>query len=128
MTNPIPDQLPDPQPIVEQPNPIAAQEARPLRTSPPDAAPNPAETFYVDYGVTLPNGNVHWTIYNQRLVNTPSARADFVQALRNTADELGFNQDEFLSRFRWHTRHVHLTDLGSLPITADSAVTERIDA
>ena len=115
VTDPIPDSLPAPEPIavtVDLVDPIAEE---------PVVPESPAETAYIEYGIRLPNGQVHWGSYSSRPIDTPETRRIFVDVLRKTADDLGFSQDEFLSRYAWHGRHVRLLDLGEVPVTSEVA-------
>jgi hypothetical protein len=100
------------------PPPIEATEL-PLPEEPP--APNLSETAYVEYGLKVPNGAVHWGSFLNRPLDSAEARSVFVQVLKATAAEMGWDETEFLSRYTWQGRHVHLTDLGVVPITSEAA-------
>lgn len=108
MTETIPDILPTPSPI----------EATEL---PAEQAPNLSETAYVEYGLKVPNGAVHWGSFLNRPLDSAEARTVFVAVLKATAAEMGWDETEFLSRYTWQGRHVHLTDLGVVPITSEAA-------
>lgn len=115
VTDPIPDPLPAPEPIEATVDPIAVVIEDPVV---PESS---AETTYIEYGIRLPNGQVHWGSYSGRPIDTPETRRIFVDVLRKTADDLGFSQDEFLGRYAWQGRHVRLLDLGEVPITSEAA-------
>lgn len=117
LTTPIPETLAPPSPIeatVPPPNPIEAAEQ-------PAPEPNPAEVTYIDYGIKLESGEIYYGSYLGRAIDTPESRRVMVDVLRKTAAELGMGEEDFVGRFRWVSRHVHLTHLGELPITAEAA-------
>ena len=66
----------------------------------PPAAPS------VQVGLKLPNGNVLWdnALFCGNPLATPEQRALLLHALSKTAVELGFDEDEFLSRYGWAKR------------------------
>jgi hypothetical protein len=75
-----------------------------------------------EYGVELPNGDVHWGIALTRPIATPEDRKQFLEIVKNTAKEIGFPEDEFVKGYKWRTRDItvsgttwHLTDPSALP-------------
>jgi hypothetical protein len=65
---------------------------------------------YTEYGLQAPNGQVSWGTAVGRPINTEAERQVVVLVLRRTAEELGYPEDEFLSRFRWVPRTVQILD------------------
>jgi hypothetical protein len=60
----------------------------------------------VEYGLLTPAGNVLWNRFHGRTFETLYARAMMVKVLKKTAEECGFAEDDFLSRYRWQVRRV----------------------
>jgi hypothetical protein len=65
---------------------------------------------HLEYGLQLPNGQVTWGTAIGRPINTEPERQLVVLVLRKTAEELGFPEAEFLSRFKWVPRNVQRID------------------
>jgi hypothetical protein len=59
-----------------------------------------------EYGIISPNGQSHWGSFIQRPLATEQDRSLLSIALHRLAHELGFDEDEFVNRFRWTTRTV----------------------
>jgi len=81
-----------------------------------------------EYGVELPNGDVHWGTALGRPITTPEARKTFLEIVQNTAREIGYPEDEFVGRYKWRTRDIEvslkpwqLTDPSALPIEEPEA-------
>lgn len=59
-----------------------------------------------EYGLTLPNGLIAWNEFRGHPVQTSQQRWHLLQVLRKTADEIGFSEGDFLSRYGWVSRSV----------------------
>lgn len=61
---------------------------------------------YIEYGLQLPNGEVHWGQYLNRPIKTEADRALMAAVLHRTAGECGFEEDEFVARYNWVARGI----------------------
>ncbi|QDH91877.1 hypothetical protein SEA_PHRAPPUCCINO_47 [Mycobacterium phage Phrappuccino] len=77
----------------------------------------------VQYGVRLPNGTVSWGELGGHNLNTAEGRAALLGALRASAENLGFSEEDLLRQYRWTTRRTTVlsVETGDLPITDQSA-------
>lgn len=62
----------------------------------------------LEYGLQLPNGDVHWGSYLNRPINTEAERSVMALVLHKTAEECGFDEDEFVGRYQWVRRTVEV--------------------
>ena len=62
----------------------------------------------LEYGLKLPNGNTFWGQWGNNVINTPASRSVFREALGQTAVELGWDVEEFVTRYKWVTRTVEV--------------------
>lgn len=71
-----------------------------------------------EYGLVLPNGEVAWGGYRGHPTETAEQRWVLWQALRKTAVEIGFDEDEFLSCYGWVSRRVTtiIRDYANFPL------------
>jgi hypothetical protein len=79
-----------------------------------------ADSVRTEYGLLLPNGTVAWNEYRGHSVETPEQRWRLLQVLRMTAEEVGFDEDEFLSCYGWKARTVTTTITDSQSWSIDS--------
>lgn len=75
-----------------------------------------------EYGIELPNGNVQWGTALSRPIGTPEERKAFLEAVKGTAREIGYPEDDFVKGYKWRTRDItvsgttwHLADPSALP-------------
>lgn len=59
-----------------------------------------------EFGLCLPNGQISWGGYRGHPTETAQHRWTLLQALRKTAEEVGFDEADFLSRYSWVSREV----------------------
>ena len=78
-----------------------------------------------EYGLSLPNGTVAWNEYRTHPIQDEQQRWLLLQVLRKTAEEIGFDEDEFLSCYGWVSRSVTTTirDTKNYPIDSDDVCT-----
>lgn len=77
------------------------------------------------FGLRKPNGEIIWNVWNDPPLVIPFDnhldRLRMVATLRKTADDVGFDADEFLSHYGWATRNqiaaVVYEDTGAYPLT-----------
>jgi hypothetical protein len=76
----------------------------------------------LEYGLKLPNGNTFWGQWGNNVINTPASRSVFREALGQTALELGWDVEEFVTRYKWVTRtvevhadHLSIHDIDAAP-------------
>ena len=76
-----------------------------------------------EYGVELPNGDIHWGVALTRPIGTPEERKIFLDIVRNTAREIGHVEESFVNGYKWRTRQIEvaltkhdLTDPSALPV------------
>lgn len=74
-----------------------------------------------EYGIVSPNGESHFGTFINRPLATEQDRAIVAIALKQLANELGFDTDEFVNRYRWTSRTV--TDEGTRYTLEDPQVT-----
>jgi hypothetical protein len=77
---------------------------------------------HVQYGLRQPDGHVVWPpgTYKERPLATGADRAALLEALRVTADDLGFPREVFLAHYGWASRVVH--DGDSVPLEDPQAL------
>ena len=63
----------------------------------------------VEYGLVLPDGNVSWSQWLGRPFSTVLDRVSIIELLKRTAAQVGFPEDDFLSRYGWTSREVTMT-------------------
>lgn len=63
----------------------------------------------MEFGLVLPNGSVAWNEYRGHPVQTPEQRWILVEVLRKTAEEIGFDEKDFLELYCWQSRAVTTT-------------------
>jgi hypothetical protein len=61
---------------------------------------------YIEYGLQLPNGDIHWGQYLNRPIRTEAERGQMAVVLHRTALECGFDEEEFVSRYNWVSRGI----------------------
>lgn len=82
------------------------------------------ELDILEYGLVLPTGQVAWSQWQGRLFITPQDRQAMLDALRETAPQVGLDVDAYVNQFYWVTRIVHVVKTYSTaepeayPITA----------
>ena len=65
---------------------------------------------YIEYGLQLPNGDVHWGQYLGRPIKTEAERNQMAAVLHRTAVECGFDEEEFVARYSWVARGIQPVD------------------
>ena len=82
-----------------------------------------ATTTENQFGLGLPNGEVLWNTWNGHTFTTADDREKMHQTLIMTAQQCGFDQEEFLQSYTWHQRTVTTTvePLGVLPVDSPQA-------
>lgn len=77
------------------------------------------------WGLKLPNGDVHWVHWNGHAMGHPLDRVRLIAKLQKTAEDIGlapgWQTDDFLSHYGWVTRDqiasVVYKDTGAYPLT-----------
>lgn len=77
------------------------------------------------WGLVLPNGDIHWNAWQGVHFGHPIDRTQMVATLQKTAADIGLAEgeqtDQFLARYRWVTRYQHATvvyeQAGAYPLT-----------
>jgi hypothetical protein len=69
------------------------------------------EEFEVtEFGLKLHStGEISWGQWQGRMLLTPQDREVMVETLKKTAPEVGLDVEEYLSKFSWVARTVHVT-------------------
>lgn len=75
----------------------------------------------MEWGLSLPSGEVVWNEYRGHPTHTPEQRWVLSEVLRKTAGEIGFDEREFLSRYGWVSRSVTTTIRGRNTYTINDA-------
>lgn len=73
----------------------------------------PEQITTAQWGLRLPNGEVHWNVWQGVTFYHPIDRLRMVATLRQTAIDVGLAEgeqvEEFVSRYSWETRTQHAT-------------------
>lgn len=65
----------------------------------------PVETWTEqEWGLVLPGGQIAWNTYSSVFFHNALDRLHMISRLQLTAQELGFDQEEFLANYSWVTR------------------------
>lgn len=80
------------------------------------------ESTVTRYGLRLPNGQTVWGQYKGHDLDTPLGRSRLFIALTKTANDLDFDEAQFLGHYKWSTRTETTTDTGCVPITSQEAL------
>lgn len=74
-----------------------------------------------EIGLVLPNGRVVWppNEYKGYPLDTPQARYVLLKVLKKSAEDLDFNEDQFLAQYRWATRFVTTVEGAEFDINDD---------
>jgi hypothetical protein len=80
------------------------------------------------WGLKLPNGQIHWNSWQGVAFDNPLDRMKMVAVLQKTAEDVGLppgdETDQFLSKYQWVTRNekatVEYEDTGAYPLTHPS--------
>lgn len=70
-----------------------------------DPAPVPELVVTKQWGLVLPDGQIAWDSWQGIPFSNPLDRLHMVSKLQATANDVGWNQDDFLSRYSWATRN-----------------------
>lgn len=75
------------------------------------------------WGLRLPDGDVAWNSWQGIPFDSPLDRLHMVATLQKTAQDVGFDPEDFLARYGWETRNeiaqVVYEQTGSHPLMAD---------
>lgn len=81
-----------------------------------DDSPDPEDVLHeesvseqVEFGLVLPNGNTVWDNYHGYVFTTEADRQLMLAVLKQSAEDTGFDEEDFLANYEWTARKVVTT-------------------
>jgi hypothetical protein len=67
-------------------------------------SPTPEIEITTEWGLVLPGGHIAWNHFQGVYFDNPMDRIHMIARLQQTAQDVGFEMEEFLGRYGWATR------------------------